>query len=173
LYNEEEKAIGATWHEGLCNTYKCSLNAEGHGMIILTKTECAECAPDEQKEFVANRCCPICRKPVPTTKTPEIPKRPPTPTETCSDVMTDPLFMDEKRVTLQPADKGRAEDLQSTGKGWSPLISDKPSVTLTVTSDNGKEPNTVKSITVEGNVAKVTIEVLFRTTVDAPSGTAA
>jgi len=62
MFENEEKAIGSVWHQGLCNTYACTKTADDVGMITMTKTECAACAENEDKEFVANKCCPICKR---------------------------------------------------------------------------------------------------------------
>lgn len=162
MYKNEEKAIGAVWHEGLCNTFKCAKTPEGVPMIEMTKTECAACAPNEEKEFVANKCCPICRKKAPTVKTPDSPPtpKPTTPTKPgkCAEIMTDPTAVPEHRVTLHPDHKGTPEDLSTTGRGWPVLESDKPVIVLDLSTDKGKRPGVLQTLEVLGNVKEVTIK---------------
>jgi len=158
LYKNEEKAIGAEWHEGLCNTYKCAKTSDGIGMIMMTKTECAACGPNEEKEFVANKCCPICRKKATPPDTPKTPTPPKKDTEKCAEIMETPTAMADKRITLEPAHKGTPHDLQPSGKGWSVKESDKPVIVLDLSTDHGKRPGVLQQLAVLGNVKEVTIK---------------
>jgi hypothetical protein len=159
IHNGEEKPIGAVWHKGLCETYTCTKSETGAGMIQMTKTECPACAANEQKEYVANKCCPICRKKTPPTDTPKPPTTPDTQLpRKCKEVMENAKDFADDRVELFPANKGTPSDLRPiTGKGWNVLESDKPVIILQVSTNDDTRPGQLEKLTVIGNVQKVTI----------------
>jgi len=160
MHNGEEKAIGSVWHKGVCETYKCTKTADDVGMITMTKTECAPCAADEDKEYVAHKCCPICKKKTAAPTSPNTPKTPPTtPKKTgqCTEILSKPSTIAENRVALHPATKGTPHDLTSE-HGWAAHESDKATITLTTSTNDGSRPGLVQELHVLGNIKTVTIE---------------
>jgi hypothetical protein len=161
MYKDQEKEIGAVWHEGLCKHFTCTKTASDVGMIVMTQTECPACEANEQKEYVANKCCPVCRKKAVPPETPLTPKTPKTPkaphSEPCQELMKDPLFLDD-RVELHPAHKGTPHDLKHEGKGWPVHQADKPTITLDLSTDLGTRAGELKKLVIDGNVKAVTIK---------------
>lgn len=154
MHSGEEKPIGAVWHKGLCETYTCTKTAYDTGMITVTRQACPTCSSDEVKEYVANKCCPVCRKKTqpettPTTK----------PPQKCKEVFEDDQDFVDLRVDLQPENKGQPSDLRPiSGKGWPVLMSDKPSVTLVLSTNDDTRAGRLEKLSVIGNVKTVTIK---------------
>jgi hypothetical protein len=80
-------------------------------------------------------------------------------TKGCEDIMKDPTELPDKRITLQPADKGTPADLRPQGKGWPLEKVDKPVIMLSLKSTDGRKPGLLKGINVDGNVKEALIEV--------------
>jgi len=154
VHNGEEKPIGAVWHKGLCETYTCTKTPQETGMITVTKQSCPTCAPGETKEYVANKCCAVCRKTTPTETAPKT-----KPTQKCSEVMEDHEDFVDLHVDLKPHRKGdEPSDLRPiSGKGWSVLESSKPSVTLTLSTNEDTRPGQLEKLSVIGNVKSVVV----------------
>jgi hypothetical protein len=154
VHNGEEKPIGAVWHKGLCETYTCTKTPQDTGMITVTKTSCPVCAAGEQKEYVANKCCPVCRKTTPSDTTPKT-----KPPQKCGEVVEDHDDFVDLRVNLQPDNKGEPSDLRPiTGKGWAVLESDKPSITIVLSTNDDTRPGQLEKLSFIGNVKSVLIQ---------------
>jgi len=152
-HNGEEKPIGSVWHKGLCETFTCTKTPQDTGMITVTKMSCPVCAAGEQKEYVANKCCPICRKTTPTETTPKT-----TPTQKCAEVVEDHDDFVDLRVNLEPENKGEPSDLRPiSGQGWAVLESDKPVITLVLSTNDDTRPGQLEKLSLIGNVQSVVI----------------
>jgi hypothetical protein len=78
----------------------------------------------------------------------------------CIDIMHDPEELPDKRIVLDPPNKGTPSDLRPSGKGWPVNPADKPSVTINLTTPDGKKPGLLKKIDIPGNVKTVKVDLL-------------
>ena len=79
------------------------------------------------------------------------------PTGKCSEIVSNPAVHAENRIVLHPATKGTPQDLAGE-HGWAAHESDKPAITITVSTNEGTRPGLVQELHVDGNVKEVTIE---------------
>jgi hypothetical protein len=75
----------------------------------------------------------------------------------CVDLMEQPDELPDKRITLQPADKGTPSDLRPQGNGWPTEKVEKPVITVNLVSPDNRRPALVKKVAVPGNVKEVLV----------------
>jgi len=77
----------------------------------------------------------------------------------CVDIMHDPQELPDKRILLSPLNKGTPADLRPlTGKGWTVVPADKPTVLINLASPDARKPGLLRQIDVLGNVKTARVD---------------